>query len=89
MARSLGLTERELAAGGTLVRTCKDPKQAKVIPSLTADKGYFAVEGICCLQKEKRPVIGDPHASKRRKDKQDGTRPQPAKGATRTCAHGR
>jgi len=69
-----GLAERVLAAGATLSRTCNDPKQAKVLQSLTADEGYFAVEGICCLQGERiRTVIGDPQASKRSKDKQDGT----------------
>lgn len=69
-----GLAERVLAAGGTLSRACRDPKQARVLQSLTADEGYFAVEEICCLQGERiRTVIGDPHAAKRRKEKQDGT----------------
>lgn len=69
-----GLAERVLAAGDTLGRTCKDPKQAKVLRSLTADEGYFAVAEICCLQGEKiRTIVGDPHAAKRRKEKQDGT----------------
>jgi len=66
--------ERVLAAGETLSRTCNDPKQAKVLQSLTADEGYFAVEAICGLQSERiRVIIGDPHAKKRCKDKQDGT----------------
>ncbi len=69
-----GLAERVLAAGSTLARTCKDPLQAKVLQSLTADEGYFSVEEICCLQGEKiRTIVGDPQAAKRRKDKQDGT----------------
>jgi len=68
------LAGRVLSAGETLSRTCRDPKQVKVLQSLTADEGYFAVEEICGLQSERiRVVIGDPHASKRRKDKQDGT----------------
>ena len=69
-----GLAERVLAAGETLSRTCHDPRQAKVLQSLTADEGYFSVEEICALQGERiRTVVGDPHAAKRRKDKQDGT----------------
>lgn len=69
-----GLAERVLAAGETLARACKDPKQAKVLQSLTADEGYFAIGEICCLQGEKiRTIVGDPHAAKRRKEKQDGT----------------
>lgn len=65
------LTSRVLAAGSVLARVCDDPKQEKVLCSLTADEGYFSVEEACCLQGEKiRTVIGDPHAGKRRKDKQ-------------------
>ena len=68
------LAGRVLAAGETLSRACLDPKQAKVLQSLTADEGYFSVEEICALQGERiRTVVGDPHAAKRRKDKQDGT----------------
>ena len=68
------LAARVLAAGEVLARVCDDPKQEKVLASLTADEGYFSVEEVCCLQGERvRVVIGDPHESKRRKDKQSGT----------------
>lgn len=66
------LAARVLAAGETLARVCDDPKQAKVLASLTADEGYFAVEEVGCLQAERvRVVIGDPHAAKRKVSKQD------------------
>lgn len=67
------LAARVLAAGETLARVCEDPKQAKVLSSLTADEGYFAVEEVGCLQAGRvRVVIGDPHAAKRKVSKQDG-----------------
>jgi len=67
------LAERVLAAGEVLSRVCGDPKQEKVLTSLTADEGYFSVEQACCLQGERvRVIIGDPHESKRRRDKQPG-----------------
>lgn len=66
------LVERVLAAGEVLARSCNDAEQKRVLQSLTADEGYFSVEEICGLQGERvRTIIGDPHASKRRKDKQD------------------
>jgi transposase len=78
------LAERVLAAGETLSRTCNDPKQAKVLQSLTADEGYFSVEEICGLQSERiRVIIGDPHASQRSKDKQSATVKQVLKKALR------
>jgi transposase len=65
------LTDRVLAAGTTLSRVCDDPKQEKVLQSLTADEGYFSVEEACGLQGENiRTIIGDPHAAKRRKENQ-------------------
>lgn len=68
-----GLAERTLAAGATLSRVCEDPKQERVLGSLTADEGYFAVEEVGCLQAERvRVIVGDPHASKRKPEKQDG-----------------
>jgi transposase len=68
-----GLAERVLAAGETLSRVCEDPKQERVLKSLTADEGYFAVEEVGCLQAERvRVIVGDPHASKRKPEKQDG-----------------
>ena len=68
------LTARILVVGETLARVCGDPKQTRVLRSLTADEGYFSMEEICGLQSEGiRTIIGDPHAAKRRKDKQDGT----------------
>jgi transposase len=67
------LAARVLAAGETLARVCDDPKQTKVLSSLTADEGYFAVEEVCGLQAERvRVVVGDPHAAKRKAAKQDG-----------------
>lgn len=70
---TVDLAERVLAAGEVLARVCDDPMQEKVLTSLTADEGYFSVEEVCCLQSERvRVVIGDPHESKRRKDKQSG-----------------
>ena len=69
---TVGLAERVLAAGEVLARVCEDPMQTKVLTSLTADEGYFAVEEVCCLQGERvRVVIGDPHATKRKPDNQD------------------
>lgn len=69
---TVGLAERVLAAGEVLARVCEDPDQTKVLTSLTADEGYFAVEETCCLQMERvRVIIGDPHESKRKPDKQD------------------
>jgi len=68
------LAQRVLAAGEVLARACDDAGQKRVLQSLTADEGYFGVEEICGLQAERvRTIIGDPHASKRRKDKQDAT----------------
>ena len=65
------LCQRVLAAGRTLAQVCDDPRQDKVLRSLTADQGYFAVEEICGLQGEGiRAIISDPYASQRRKDKQ-------------------
>jgi transposase len=69
---TVGLAERVLAAGEVLARVCDDPRQTKVLASLTADEGYFALEEVCSLQGELvRVVIGDPHASKRKTDNQD------------------
>jgi transposase len=71
---TVGLAGRVLAAGKVLARVCDDPRQTKVLASLTADEGYFAVEEVCCLQGERvRVIIGDPHASKRKADNQDAT----------------
>jgi len=67
-----GLAERVLAAGEVLARVCDDPKQTKVLTSLTADEGYFAVEEVGSLQGGGvRVVIGDPHASRRNASRQD------------------
>lgn len=65
------LTDRVLAAGSTLARVCDDPKQEKVLQSLTADEGCSSVEESCGLQGEHiRAIIGDPRAAKRRKENQ-------------------
>ena len=67
------LAERALAAGETLSRVCEDPKQQRVLKSLTADEGYFAVEEVGCLQAERvRVIVGDPHASRRNPKTQSG-----------------
>ena len=69
---TVDLAARVIAAGETLARVCDDPKQAKVLTSLTADEGYFAVEEVGCLQAERvRVIIGDPHASRRKPEKQE------------------
>ncbi len=68
---SEALCERVLEGCETLARVCEDPLQKKVGESLTTDEGYFSVEEVCALQSEGiRTVMGDPHASRRRKDKQ-------------------
>ena len=68
---SEALCERVLKGCATLARVCDDPLQKKVGQSLTTDEGYFSVEEVCALQSEGiRTVMGDPHASKRRIDKQ-------------------
>jgi len=68
---TVGLAERVLAAGEVLARVCEDPMQTKVLTSLTADEGYFAIEEVCWLQGERvRVVIGDPHAARRKSDNQ-------------------
>ncbi|MDQ8192348.1 transposase [Roseibacillus persicicus] len=65
------LAQRILEVGETLARVCDDPFQKKVLASLTADEGYFAVEEVCTLQQERvRVIIGDPHAKRRVKGKQ-------------------
>ncbi len=70
---TVGLAERALAVGETLSRVCDDPKQRHVLNSLTADEGYFAVGEVGCLQGERvRVIVGDPHASRRKPDKQHG-----------------
>jgi len=67
------LAVRVLAAGETLARVCEDTRQTKVLTSLTADEGYFAVEEVGCLQADRvRVVIGDPHAAKRKVSRLDG-----------------
>ncbi|MFD2257894.1 transposase, partial [Luteolibacter algae] len=67
------LAQRMMAVGEVLARVCDDPEQTKVLTSLTADEGYFSVEQVCGLQNERvRVIIGDPHESKRRRDKQSG-----------------
>lgn len=65
------LGHRMLAVGETLARICNDPHQKKVLTSLTADEGYFAVEEICILQQDRiRTIVGDPHAKRRDKKNQ-------------------
>ena len=65
------LSERVLEGCATLARVCEDPKQEKVGKSLTTDEGYFSVEEVCALQGERiRTVMGDPHETRRNKDKQ-------------------
>ena len=66
---SVDLSLRVMDACYTLARTCEDPGHQRTGQSLTTDEGYFGVEEVCCLQAEGlRTVMGDPHASRRRKD---------------------
>ena len=65
------LSSRVMDGCRTLARVCKDPYQEKTGSSLTTDEGYFSVEEVCALQGEGiRTVMGDPHETRRRKDKQ-------------------
>lgn len=65
------LSARVMKGCQILARVCQDPKQKKVGRSLTTDEGYFSVEEVCALQGEGiRTVMGDPHESRRNKDKQ-------------------
>ena len=65
------LSGRVMEGCGTLSEVCDDPMQEKVGRSLTTDEGYFSVEEVCALQGEgMRTVMGDPHESRRNKDKQ-------------------
>lgn len=65
------LSDRVLEGCRTLAKVCEDPKQEKVGRSLTTDEGYFSAEEVCALQSEGiRTVMGDPHESRRNKDKQ-------------------
>jgi transposase len=65
------LSERVLEGCRTLAHVCEDPMQGKVGRSLTTDEGYFSAEEVCALQSEGiRTVMGDPHESRRNKDKQ-------------------
>lgn len=63
--------QRVLTAVKVLERVCDDPMQTTVRQSLIADKGYFSVEEVCCLQGERvRLIIGEPHETRQHKDKQ-------------------
>lgn len=65
------LSNRVMEGCRTLAQVCEDPMQKKVGRSLTADEGYFSAEEVCALQGEGiRTVMGDPHESRRNKDKQ-------------------
>ncbi len=68
---SEGLSDRVMEGCRTLAEVCEDPMQEKVGRSLTTDEGYFSAEEVCALQGEGiRTVMGDPHESRRNKDKQ-------------------
>lgn len=68
---TVDLGERVLEACETLGRVCEDPDQSRTGRSLTADEGYFDVEQVCLLQAERlRTIIGDPHAPKRKRERQ-------------------
>lgn len=70
---SVELSQRVMEACHTLARTCEDREHQRVGQSLTTDEGYFGVEEVCCLQGEGiRTVMGDPHASRRKKDEPCG-----------------
>jgi len=68
---SVDLSDRVIEACEVLGRVCDDPKQNRTGRSLTADEGYFEVEEVSLLQSERlRTIIGDPHAPKRKRERQ-------------------
>jgi transposase len=68
---TVDLGERVVEACGTLGRVCEDPDQNRTGKSVTADEGYFELEEVCLLQGERlRTIIGDPHAPKRKRERQ-------------------
>ena len=65
------LGERVVDACATLSRVCEDPLQDQTGRSVTADEEYFDVDEVCLLQGEGlRTIIGDPHAPKRKRERQ-------------------
>ena len=67
-ADTKALTERVACAVEVVNRIVANDEDA-VVRSLTADKGYFAIEEIAQIQEfDIRTVIGDVHAARRRKE---------------------
>ena len=62
------LSERVACAVEVVNRIVANERDG-VVRSLTADKGYFAIEEIAQIQEfDIRTVIGDAHAARRRKE---------------------
>jgi transposase len=69
-ADCVGVTERVMAAVGTLAQAVPEVPLERFCQELAADEGYFAIEEITQLHEcGVRTVIADPHASQRRVDK--------------------
>ena len=67
-ADTRALSERVACAAEVVNRIVANEEDA-VVRSLTADKGYFAIEEIAQIQKfDIRTVIGDAHGARRRKE---------------------
>ena len=70
---TVDLSERMIESCEVLGRVCDDPMQSRTGRSVTADEGYFDVEEVNMLQSERlRTIIGDPHAPKRKRERQCG-----------------
>ena len=66
-----GLGERVLDSCEIVSRVCDDPEQTRTGRSVTGDEGYFDVEEVSILQAERmRTIIGDPHESRRNRERQ-------------------
>lgn len=63
------LSERVVAAIGTLAEVCGEEKLPQLGRELAADEGYFALREVALLQElEVRTVIADPRSGRRRQD---------------------
>jgi hypothetical protein len=71
---TVDLPKRVMDTNEILGTICNDPDQKTLLRSLTADKSYFGVDEVCCLQERNvRVIIGDPHAPSRNAEKQSQT----------------
>src|SRR5215210_1871242 len=69
-ADSTDVTERVMAAVGTLVQAAPEAGADKLGSELAADEGYFSIEEIAQLQRcGVRTVIADPQAERRRPER--------------------